>query len=138
MNLSNINWLAVVVAGLSGFLTGSIWYGPLFGKAWQRAVGLSDEEMKNANMGKMFGTAFVLTLVISFGFAFFFYGFGENPEMNAGMGAMYGFTTGIFFVFPSIWLNYLFARRPMNLIFIDAFYHIITYVVIGTIIGAWH
>lgn len=137
MDFSNINWLAMIVAAVSSFAIGAIWYGPVFGKKWQQAVGLSDEEMKNANMGKLFGTAFILAVVISFGMAMFF---GGDPATrpDAGQGAMYGAMTGIFFVFPSTWMNYLFARKSTALIFIDSFYHIVTYTVIGVILGAWH
>ena len=42
-----INWLAVVLSGLSAFVLGGLWYGPLFGKAWQARVGLSDEQIKS-------------------------------------------------------------------------------------------
>ena len=32
--ISNINFLAVIVAAFSAFFVGWIWYGPLFGKKW--------------------------------------------------------------------------------------------------------
>jgi hypothetical protein len=38
--MSNVNVLAVVVAALSSFMLGGLWYSPaLFGKAWQLAAG---------------------------------------------------------------------------------------------------
>jgi hypothetical protein len=137
MDLSTINWLAVVVAAAAFFALGAIWYGPLFGKAWQKAVSLSDEEIKNANMGKLFGSAFIMALIVSFGMAMFFFGFGPNPDMNAGMGAMYGIMTGIFFIFPSTAMNYLFARKSSTLIAIDSCYHIVAYTIVGVLLGAW-
>ena len=67
----SINYLAVGVAAVSAFIIGGLWYAPfLFGKVWQKEVGLSDEEMKNANMGKTFGIAFVLSLIISIAIIF--------------------------------------------------------------------
>ena len=137
MDLSTINWLAVVVAAAAFFALGAIWYGPLFGKAWQKGVGLSDEDLKGANMGKLFGSAFIMALIISFGMAMFFFGFGPNPDMNAGMGAMYGVMTGIFFIFPSTAMNYLFSRKSTSLIMIDSLYHIVAYTIVGVILGAW-
>ena len=47
---TEVHWLAILVAAVSGFLVGGLWYGPIFGKAWQAARGLSDDAMKNANM----------------------------------------------------------------------------------------
>jgi len=141
MDFSSINWLAVLVAAVAFFILGALWYGPLFGKKWQSGVGLSYEEMKNANMGKLFGSAFVFALIISFGMAMFFFGFAAEPgcevTMTADMGAMYGLMTGIFFLFPSISMNYLFARKSASLMLIDSGYHIVAYTLVGVILAAW-
>ncbi len=141
MDFSAINWLAVAVAAVAFFALGAVWYGPIFGKAWQKHVGLSDDEMKNANMGKLFGSAFIFALIISVGMALFFFGFAAEPgcevEMTIDMGAMYGLMTGIFFLFPTIGMNYLFARKSTTLILIDSGYHIIAYTIVGVILAAW-
>lgn len=138
MNLSSINWLAVLVSAIAIFALGALWYGPIFSKAWQKGVGLSDEELKNANAAKLFGSAFIFALIISFGMSMFFYGFGENPDMNAAYGATMGLMTGIFFLFPSISMNYLFARKSSSLMLIDSGYHMIAYTMVGAILGTWH
>jgi len=40
--LSDLNWLAVIVAAIAFFAIGAIWYAPpLFGKAWAEAGGFS-------------------------------------------------------------------------------------------------
>ena len=132
----------MVVAAVAFFILGALWYGPLFGKKWQAGVGLSDEEMKDANMGKLFGSAFLFALIISFGMAMFFFGFAADPEadavaMTVEMGAMYGLMTGVFFLFPSISMNYLFARKGAGLMLIDSGYHIVAYTIVGVILAAW-
>ena len=139
MDFSAINWLAVVVAAVAFFALGAIWYGPIFGKAWQKGVGLSEEELKNANMGKTFGISFVLALIISVGLAIFFFGFGTDPNnpMTVSTGAMYGAMTGIFFLLPTICMNYLFAQKSAALMFIDSGYHIVAYTIVGVILAAW-
>ena len=44
-----INFIAVAAATLSSMVLGFLWYTPiLFGKQWQKAVGLRDEDMDNA------------------------------------------------------------------------------------------
>ena len=41
--MESVNWLAVLVAGISSFVVGGIWYSPnLFGKAWLKANNLSE------------------------------------------------------------------------------------------------
>jgi hypothetical protein len=43
--LGELNWLAVVVATIAFFGLGAIWYAPpVFGRAWQRAVGFEMPE----------------------------------------------------------------------------------------------
>ncbi len=129
-----INYWAVLVAAISSFVIGGLWYAPfLFGKVWQKAVGLSDDELKSASMGKTFGISFVLSVIISYGMANFF-----GPEVNMNMGIMYGAMTALFFVIPSMGTNSLFEHHKLNLFLINAGYNLVTYVVIGTIIGAWH
>ncbi len=47
--MANVHWLAVLIAPLLGFLLGGLWYGPLFGKAWMRASGVSEEQARASN-----------------------------------------------------------------------------------------
>ena len=51
VDFASINYLAVLVATVLAFGLGSIWYGkPLFGSAWQREMGLSDEDIQSGNL----------------------------------------------------------------------------------------
>ncbi len=44
-DLSNISWLAVIVAVVANMVLGFLWYGPLFGKAWLAAVDKKEDEL---------------------------------------------------------------------------------------------
>ena len=58
--MADLNLWAVLVAAVSGFVLGGLWYSPvLFGRAWQREAGLSDEQLKGTNMVFVFGLSFV-------------------------------------------------------------------------------
>ena len=61
MNLFDVNWIGVVAAALTGFLVGGIWYGPIMGKKWMGAVGLTEEQIKEGNMGLIYGGAFAFS-----------------------------------------------------------------------------
>ena len=50
MDISQLNWLAILVATVAAFALGGVWYGPVFGKAWQRLVGISDEDITGFNI----------------------------------------------------------------------------------------
>src|SRR3546814_656433 len=65
MDLFAVNWLGVVLAALAGFVVGGIWYGPVMGKKWMGAVGLTEEDAKSANMGMVYGCAFAFSLLSS-------------------------------------------------------------------------
>ena len=133
MDLSQINYLAVVVAAASSFLVGGLWYSPvLFEKAWMKESGLTEEEMKNANTSKIFGGSFVLALVISFNLAAFL-----GPESDLAFGLFAGFAAGAGWVSMSLGMTYLFSRRSLKLFFINAGYHVVTYTLMGAILGLW-
>jgi len=73
MEGTNINFLAVIAAAFFAFIIGGLWYSPvLFAKSWQKEAGLSDADISNANMIKIFGTSFVLMLIITINMAYFF------------------------------------------------------------------
>ena len=51
--MPEINWIAVVVAAVACFLLGGLWYSKaLFGKAWQRETGLTDEILEDVAIGR--------------------------------------------------------------------------------------
>jgi hypothetical protein len=132
--MPEINYFAVAAGALATFVVGGLWYSPvLFGKAWQRETGLSDEQLARGNMLRIFGIAFVLSLVAAFVFALFL---GPRPSMPLGLGA--GFSAGLCWVASSFGINYLFARRSLRLFLIDGGYHTLQFTLIGVILALWH
>lgn len=137
MDLSNINFFAVIVAAIISFAIGSLWYSPLlFGKGWQNALGISNEKMKRTNMFLIFGTSFVLMLIMALGLALFYQGH-NNSESKWLAGLSHGFFISIFFVSTSYGINILFQQKPFKLWAIDAGYQILILTIMGVIIGAW-
>jgi len=132
--MPEVNYLAIVAAALAAFVLGGLWYSPvLFGKAWQREVGLSDEELKRGNMARIFGTSLILSLIASWVFALFL---GPRPPISFGLGA--GFAAGLCWVASSFGMNYLFARRSLKLFLIDGGFHTLQFTLIGLILALWH
>ena len=130
---SNINWLSVIVATVSAFIIGALWYSPvLFGKTWQKELGLSDEKIRNANMAVIFGTSFVLEFIAAFVLEMFI-----GSEANVATGIIAGALVGIAWVATAIGTNYLFARKSFRLFLIDSGYFVVFFIVMGGILGAW-
>ena len=44
----NLNYLAILVAGLSSIPIGMIWFGPLFKNAWMKETGLTQADAEAA------------------------------------------------------------------------------------------
>jgi hypothetical protein len=55
MDFSTINYLAVLVAALSTFVLGGLWYSPmLFGKAWMQLNNFTDADLQTFSKARMF------------------------------------------------------------------------------------
>jgi len=129
--MANANILAILIAAALGFLVGGIWYGPLFGKAWQRAIGLSDDELKSANMIKIFGITFLFSLLSAVFLGHLLAHF--DTDFYRTMMISTGIALG--FVAPAIGTNYLYGRKSGKLFAIDAGYWIVFYAAMGLIFG---
>jgi len=130
----SINHLAVVVAALSTFLLGGLWYSPIiFGKAWQKENKLTDDEIKSANMGKVFGLSFLFSLIMSYNLAFFL----GDPTIDLKMGALYGFFTGFGWVLMAIGIISMFEQKSWRYILINGGYMTIAFTLMGAILGVW-
>lgn len=125
------NVWAVLVAAVSSFALGGLWYGPLFQKVWCREAGV--DPTKAGHPAKVFGGAFVFSLLSAYAFARIV---GPAPELSYSlhMGAMVGFC----FVAASFGINYLFANRSLKLWLIDGGYHTLQFTLYGLILGLWH
>ena len=133
MDPTKINLIAVLVAALSSFVMGGIWYSPLlFAKPWMKDTGLTEDVLAQGNTAKILGGAFVLAVVIALNLAFF---------LGADAGWLWGLTAGalagVGWVAASMGTTFLFERKPLRLILIDTGYHAATYALMGAIIGAW-
>jgi hypothetical protein len=138
MELSAINWLAVVAATLVGFAIGFIWYGPLFGKKWMASVGMTEEDAQNGNMKKVFGVTFILQFIMAVCLAMFFFGDPASAEqVNAGNGAFYGFLTGFGWVATAIGVNALYEQKSWSYMLINGGFWIVVFTLMGLILGAW-
>jgi Protein of unknown function (DUF1761) len=128
--MANANLLAILVAAACGFLVGGVWYGPLFGKTWQREVGLSDDDMKNANMLKIYGLTFLFSVLSAVFLGHLLAHFGDM-SMRSTMMISVGVALG--FIAPAIGTSYLFGRKSGTLFAIDAGYWIAFYAAMGLV-----
>ena len=105
MDFSLISWLGVGVAGVTAMVIGGLWYALLFAKPWQRASGVTDEQLTQRAPLTYIGSlllAFVMALVLA-------------PFIAAGgvlFGTFAGLAVGLGWVATSLGMVALFERRP--------------------------
>ncbi len=134
MNMSTLNWAAIVAATIAGFLIGGLWYSPLlFAKAWMKENGFTEEGMKNSNMGKIFGLTFLFSFIMAFNLAMFL----NDSKTDAAWGATAGFLAGFGWVAMAIFINGQFERKTTRYMLINAGYMTVTLTVMGLILGVW-
>jgi predicted transporter len=131
--LSQVNWIAVLIAAIAAFLLGGIWYShSLFGKRWLQEIGLTPETVDKAHMTKTFVVTFVLQVIAAFALAMIL---GSDSSWLNGLHL--GLLVGLCWVATAYGITYLFEQRSLCIFMINAGYYIVSYIIMGTIIGAW-
>jgi uncharacterized protein DUF1761 len=128
-----VNYPAVLVAALSTFLLGGLWYSPvLFGPKWQREAG--DTRTKaDRHSARVFGLSLLFALIAAFAYAWLM-----PPAADVLHAALQGLVVGAGLVAASFGINYQFANRSGALWLIDAGYHAAQFTIYGIILGLWH
>jgi len=129
-----INYLAVIVAALSGFAVGAIWYGPLFGKQWILVAGPVTEEPPRVNAPGVYALTFVLSLLAAVVLAIVVHLVHASGVIA---GARIGFLLWLGFILTVRVTEALFNGTNMRLVMIDAGYRLIWVVVMGVILSVW-
>ena len=133
MGFHGLNLWAVLVAAISAFLLGGLWYAPfLFGGVWKKANGFGADEPPAAN-ARIFILSFLLSLVMALNLAMFL----NDPKTNLAWGATAGFLAGFGWVAMGIGIVSLFERRPWSYVLVNGGYLTVALVVMGAILGGW-
>ncbi|WP_298221158.1 DUF1761 domain-containing protein [Flavobacterium sp.] len=157
-----INFLALLAAACSTLVVGFIWYHPkVFGNAWMRESGMTEDKMKGANMAITFGCSVLYAFFIAFilqmltihqfgalgmvggdpalakpSYAEFMADYG-SAFRTFKHGALHGFMTGLFLALPIIGVGALYERRSFKYTLIAGGYWVVTMMLMGGIICAW-
>lgn len=133
--VGQINFLAVLVAALSSFIIGWLWYGPLFGRKWLGYMGYTEEDLKKGSMPMpaIMGVNYAATVLAAFAIAMFL-----GPESDASFGMFAGLMIAVFWIGTSRLNDVLYEDKPWGLFFINVGYYVVVYILMGGILGAWH
>lgn len=128
--MQSVNWIAVLVAALSTFLIGGIWYA-VFEKGWMDANKFTKEDLHRRKMSLVFGLSFVLSFIMALNLALFI---GQG---NLTFGIIAGFLAGFGWVAMGIAIISLFENRSFTYILINGGYIVVSFTLMGAILGAW-
>ena len=132
LEFAGLNWWAILVATIAAFALGWLWYGPLFGEAWLKAIGKSADEIEPSP--RPFIITFFTTLLTCIVLAALMNSLGM---MTLAGGIALGAITGIGFVAASLASDSAFCGWGTPLFLILSGYRVVIFVVTGAILGIW-
>lgn len=134
LELSDINYLAVVVAVLINMIGGAAWYG-ILAKPWMAEVGLTKEAIEADRAGMIRG--YIIAIIASILIALTLALFVEATGAKGIDGLTLGVIAGIGFVATTLGSMSAFEKRSLKLYMINAGYPVIMFAIIGALLGYW-
>lgn len=138
-----INYLAVLACGVSAMVLGFLWYGPVFGKAWMKELGMTmpgEEEMKamQGKMMKSYALMFVGAIIMAFTLAHnVVFGSAYLAMSGAEAGLQAGFWNWFGFVVPVLMGAVLWEKKTWKAFFINIGYYLVLLLIMGVILSLW-
>ena len=134
--LGSLNYLAVIVVAIAGFIIGWLWYGVLFGKAWMAEMKITPEAAAAAKskMAKFFAGGFLCTVVSTFALAWLLAAHHTAGALKGTeLGAMLGLLlVGARFANSGVW-----EQRTCKLTVINVAHEVVMFAVQGAILAVW-
>lgn len=134
-----VNFLAVLLAGIASMVVGFLWYSPLlFGKPWMKLLGYTSKSMKDAQkeMGKTYGISFILSLVTAY-ILFHVMVLSENFFGYSALitGLITAFWMWLGFVAPVQLTDVLFGKKQWQLFGINTGYQLVALMVMAVVLA---
>ena len=133
----SIRILPVLVAAIAAFALGALWYSPvLFGRAWVRAHGYTEEKIAQmrASAGRAYAVSFACYLVMAAALSILI---GRMDVTMLRGGVKLGAILGIGFAAPIGLTANVFSEKRLPAWAIDAAYQIAYLILMGVILVAW-
>jgi hypothetical protein len=129
----DVNFWAILVAAIFSMVVGSVFYAkPVFGKQWQALVGLTEDQMKkSASMALLL--AFVGALITAYVLWHILVAFDAETWVDGVVG---GFWVWVI-VAAGVITHGMFEQRKVQLIGFTVIHELVTFVVMGAVLGFW-
>lgn len=134
--MHDVNYLAVLVAGLIPMIVGALWYGPIFGKRWLELMETTEEEIAAGfNPLKTYGVSFLLALVTAWVLAQLLASLGGDAPM-AAVHVVLLLVVGI--VIPVAHQSVAFERRKAGLAVLNVGYNLVALLGQAVLLALWN
>ncbi len=133
MHVPDLNYLAIVVAGIVPMIVGALWYGPIFGKRWLQLMETTEEAIAEGfNPLKTYGVSFLFAIASAFGLAVLLDGFsGPLHGVHAALVAV------IAFVIPVTHQSVAFEHRKTGLAALSVGYNLVALLGQAILLSVW-
>ncbi|MEX2029884.1 MAG: DUF1761 domain-containing protein [Anaerolineales bacterium] len=129
--MAGINWIAVVIGVVLSNALGFLWYGPLFGKPWMKALGKKASELQASPASYVVtGVTSLITMIV---LAAAIRAFGSASVVD---GAIVGVVLYIGLVGAPTYVGTTFEGRPVTVWYINALYNVVVFGVMGAVFAA--
>jgi hypothetical protein len=140
MDVSSINWLAVIGCVVASMVSGMIWYNPgTFFTIWWKGIGKTGVP---GQQGGSMAVTWILTVLSSLVQGVFMAmmvtalgGLMGGPTIATGL--LTGLMLWAGFIAPTYLVNKLFAGHGFKVWAIEAGNHLVNFLAFGAILGAW-
>jgi len=129
----SINWVAVLVAAVVNIVVGSLWYGPIFGRAWKHMMGITDESMRNMRLSPMQAMVggFITAIVMAYVLAHFVV---TNGAVGVKGALELSFWIWLGFMATVTAGSFLWENRPFKLFVLNAAQQLVSLVLMAIVI----
>lgn len=135
MAFAGMNYLAIIIAAVTGWIFGAVWYGVL-GNQWMAAIGKTRDDLRPG--GKMPALPLILSFAADVLMAYILAGViahlgpGQLTIRNGIISALF---VWVGFVITTMVVNNTFAQRDRRLLLIDGGHWLFVLIIMGAIIG---
>jgi hypothetical protein len=131
LNFLYVNWFAVLAAAIASCFLGGFWYSPFaFGNVWRKAHGSVGEDHESRNVTALMLVALLLQWIAASLFAAVL-----GPNTDPVYAINIGLLVGVCFVGTSMAVTNLFENRSIKLLLINGGYHVVSFGLMGLILG---
>lgn len=130
-----VNYGAVVVAALAGYLIGGLWYGPLFGEAWRKLSGAAEAKPTPFVIASGLVSSFVMSFVLSHALT---YANAYLKTSGVSSGIIIGFSTWLGYVATVTLGSVIYENKSWKLWLLNNGYWLTSLLAMGVILAVWN